>query len=119
MIATPHRVFDESEATARVELATGIWVDRWRNLPGATMVAFVDPRSPSQQARFNQLRDEAITLLHAKGYDDLVPKVDDNLFGAAIDPRAAQDDAIESRLSEMLGLGVPIGVFLAPPGVHL
>src|SRR5581483_5828765 len=32
VIVTPHRVVDESAATARVQLATGIWVDRWRAL---------------------------------------------------------------------------------------
>lgn len=119
VIATPHRVVSEDEATARIELATGVWVDRWRALPGATEVAFIDPRTPAQQARFTQLRSEIITLLRARGLDDLVAKVDDNLFGAAIDQRIYEDDDIQPRFGEMLELGVPIAVFIAPPGVHL
>ena len=119
VIATPHRVVSEAEATARIELTSGIWVERWRALPGATEVAFVDPRTPAQQMRFAQLRSEVITLLRARGLDDLVGKVDDNLFGAAIDSRVYQDPDFQPRFGEMLQLGVPIGVFLAPPGVHL
>jgi hypothetical protein len=119
VIATPHRVMSESEATARVELTTGAWVDRWRALPGATEVAYVDPRTPAQQSRFAQLHTEVIALLHARGLDDLVPKVDDNLFGAAIDQRIYLDNDIQPRFAEMLELGVPIAVFIAPPGVHL
>jgi hypothetical protein len=119
VIATPHRVVSEAEATARIELTTGIWVERWRALRGATEVAFVDPRTPEQQVRFAQLRSEVITLLRAHGMDDLVGKVDDNLFGAAIDSRVYQDPEFQPRFGEMLALGVPIGVFIAPPEVHL
>jgi hypothetical protein len=119
VIATTHRVVGEAEATARVELTTGIWVERWRALPGATEVAYVDPRTPAQQVRFAQLRSEVITLLRARGLDDLVGKIDDNLFGAAIDARVYQDPDFQPRFGEMLQLGVPIGVFIAPPGVHL
>jgi hypothetical protein len=118
VIATTHRVFTESEATARVELATGVWVDRWRSLPGVTQIAYVDPRTPQQQARFAQLRTEVIALLHQRGFDDLISKLDDNLFGAAIDARVYQDPDIQPRLGEMLSLGVPIAVFIGPPGVH-
>ena len=119
VIATPHRVVSEAEATARVELATGAWVDRWRALPGATQVAFVDPRTPAQQARFAQLRAEVIRLLRDRGFDDLAIKLDDNLFGAAIDQRIYDDNDLQPRFGEMLELGVPIAVFIAPPGTHL
>jgi hypothetical protein len=119
VIATPQRVVSEAEATARVQLTTGIWVERWRALSGATEVAYVDPRTPAEQARFAQLRSEVITLLRERGLDDLVGKVDDNLFGAAIDARVYQDPDFQPRFGEMLELGVPIGVFIAPAGVHL
>jgi hypothetical protein len=119
VIATTHRVMSEADATARVELTTGAWVDRWRALPGATLVAYVDPRTPEQQARFTRLRTEVLALLHDRGVDDLAPKVDDNLFGAAIDQRIYLDNDLQSRFAEMLELGVPIGIFIAPPGVHL
>ena len=119
VIATPHRVVSEAEATARVQLATGIWVERWRALPGATEVAYVDPRTPAEQARFTELRSELISMLRARGFDDLVGKLDDNLFGAAIDVRVYSDPEFQPRFGEMLELGVPMGVFVAAPGVHL
>jgi hypothetical protein len=119
VIATPHRVVSQAEATARVQLATGIWVERWRALPGAIEVAFVDPRTPEEQARYAQLRTEVVSLLRERGFDDLVAKIDDNLFGAAIDGRVYEDPEFQPRFGEMLQLGVPIGVFIAPPGAHL
>jgi hypothetical protein len=82
-------------------------------------VAYVDPRTPAQQARFTQLRAELIALLRARGFDDLVGKVDDNLFGAAIDARVYENPEFQPRFGEMLELGVPMGVFIAAPGVHL
>lgn len=119
VIATPHRVVSEAEATARVQLATGIWVERWRAVPGVTQVAYVDPRTPVQQARFAELRTEVISMLRARAFDDLVRKVDDNLFGAAIDARVYSDPEFQPRFGEMLELGVPMGVFIAAPGAHL
>ena len=119
VIVTPHRVITEDQATARVELATGVWIDRFRALPGATQVAYFDPRTPVQQARFSQLHTELIALLHARGFDDLIRRVDDNLFSAAIDARVYYDSEIAPRFSEMLGIGVPMAVFISPPSVKL
>jgi hypothetical protein len=49
--------------------------------------------------------------------DDLANLVDLNLFAVSIDARASDD--VKSRLTEMLELGVPMAVFVAPPGTHL
>jgi hypothetical protein len=117
VIVTPHRVLQESEATARIQLATGQWVDAWRRVSGATEVAFVDPRNPTQTARFAQLRSEVIDHLRSNGLDDLAGLVDLNLFAVSIDTRVPDD--IKSRLAEMLELGVPMAVFITPPGTHL
>jgi hypothetical protein len=117
VIVTPHRVRNESDATARIELATGIWVDKWRALPGARELASVDPRSPTQQARFVQLRTEVVDLLRGQQLNDLAELVDRNLFAVSIDQRISRD--VKARVEEMLSLGVPMAVFLAPPGTHL
>ena len=111
MIETP-------DATAVIHLATGFHIDEWRKIPGAVEVAFVDPRSPEQQAEFARLRREVIPMLQAAGLDDIVPHVDDNLFGAAIDDRltSPENQPIQSRLQAMLDLGLPTAIFLAPPG---
>ena len=113
--ATFHRVLDAADATARVNLATGIWVERWRALPDAVEVASVDPRTRAERSEFEQLRREVIAELRDAGLDDLVPRVDDNLFGASLDSRVPF--GAQLRMSRMLALGVPTAVFVAPPSV--
>ena len=82
---------------------------RW---PSTTRVSL------AQQAEFARLRSEVIPMLHAAGLDDLVPHVDDNLFGAAIDDRltSPENQPIQERLQSMLDLGLPTAIFVAPPG---
>ena len=116
-IITKHRVLDEADATGRVQLATGMWVDKWRALPNVKELAFVDPRDPQEQARFAQLHAEVVDLLHAQHLDDLTELLDKNLFAVSIDQRISP--AVKSKVEEMLSLGVPMAVFLAPPGTHL
>lgn len=117
---TTHRVVEPADATAVIHLSTGFKVDEWRAKPGAVEVGFIDPRSPEQQAEFARLRGEAIQMLHAAGLDDIVPHVDDNLFGAAIDDRLTtpENQLIQERLQRMLDLGLPTAIFLAPPGTE-
>jgi hypothetical protein len=117
VIVTPHRVLDESQATARVELATGIWVDKWRALPGVRELASVDPRTPEERDYFAELRKESIDLLHQQHLDDVADLVDLNLFAVSIDQRIPA--AVKVRVETMLALGVPMAVFVAPPGTHL
>jgi hypothetical protein len=115
---TTSRVIEPTDATAIVHLATGFHIDEWLKVPGAVQVAFVDARSPEQQAEFARLRGEVIPMLHAAGLDDIIPHVDDNVFGAAIDDRltAPENQPIQSRLQAMLDLGLPTAIFVAPPG---
>jgi hypothetical protein len=115
-IATTHRVVDEADATDRVQIATGRFVDVWRGVAGAREVAFYDPRSQDERARFDQLRGQVITLLNDQGLADAVPAVDSNLFAVSILPKAGRD--IRGRVEEMLTLGVPMAVFITPPGLQ-
>jgi len=117
---TTYRVIEPADATAVVHLATGHHIDEWRNVPGAVQVAYVDPRSPAQQAEFARLRGEVIPMLHDAGLDDIIPQVDDNVFGAAIDDRltSPENQPIQSRLQSMLDLGLPTAMFIAPPGTE-
>jgi hypothetical protein len=114
---TDHRVVDPDEATAVVHMATGLYVDRWRAVPGAVEVAFVDPRSPAELDEFERLREEVVDELGDAGLDDLVPLVDSNLFGASIDERVPS--GAEERMARMLELGEPTAMFIAPPGASL
>jgi hypothetical protein len=111
--ATFHRVLDPSQATARVNLATGIWVERWRDVEDAVELAEDDPRTPAERREFERLRDAVIAELRADGLDELVPRVDDSLFGLAIDERISA--SVQEKVTEMLRIGVPVAVFVAGP----
>ena len=111
---THHRVIEEEDATARVVLATGRYVEEFRARGDAVEVAFHDPRSPADIERYDQLRTESIAELRSLGLDDVVVAVDEYLFGAAIDPRAPE--RLRRKLDEMLAIGGPTAVFLTEPG---
>jgi len=111
---TPKRTATAAEVDAELVLVTGSKIERWSSVPGVVMVADVDLRSEEERAEFAALRAAAIDRLTAAGFDDLVPLVDENLFGASIDPRLPDD--VHEALAEMLLLGQRTVVFLAPPG---
>lgn len=111
--ATSHRVLDAHLATARIELATGTHVARWRDVTGAVEIAGFDPRDGAARAEQAGLRREVIATLRRLGLDELVHEVDDNLFGAAIDDRVPE--ATQQQMGRMLELGTPIAVFVLPP----
>jgi hypothetical protein len=114
---TRHRVITAEDADATVALATGIFVEQWRDVPGAVEVAFVEPRDDSEMAAYDRLHREVVDELRAAGLDDLVPMVDSNLFGASIDPRIS--DRAEEGMARMLLLGQETAIFVAPPGASL
>jgi hypothetical protein len=114
---TDHRVIDAEDATATVHLVTGRYIEPWRALPEAVEVAYVEPRDDAERAEFAGLRAEVIDDLQGEGLDDLVPMVDDNLFGLSIDERIS--DRAQRWTARMLRLGEPTAVFVTPPGVEL
>jgi hypothetical protein len=109
---TAHRTIDPAEATALVHLATGTAIEDWRGRADAVEVASSDHRSPAARAEFAALRAEVLAALEAAGRDDVVPLVDGNLFGAALDPDL--DASTRRDLSRMLGIGVPYAVYVVP-----
>jgi hypothetical protein len=117
VIATRHRVLDTGDATAKVVLATGTFVERWRDVPGVEEVATVDPRSPTERREFDRLRAKVIDDLRASGLDDLVPAVDENLFAVGTDSRVSPLTRLD--VNDMFDLGVPTAVFVAPPDAEL
>ncbi len=110
---TDHRVRPRQRADAQVHLATGGYVDRWRQVPGAVEVANYEPRTASQVARAEELRARVIGRLRVEGLADVAEQVDTNLFGASLDPRISAEDLAD--LTELLDLGQPMAVFIAPP----
>lgn len=111
---TPQRVKEQGEVTAEIHLVSGRYIDEWRARPGYTEVVEVDARSDEQRERFDQLRREVIAELGALGRDDLIDELDVNLFGASLDPTIP--GSIVDAMSEMLLLGQPVAIFIAPPG---
>jgi hypothetical protein len=114
---TDHRVIETQEATATVHLVTGRYIEPWRAVQGAVEVAYVEPRSAAGRDEFSELRATVIDDLRSDGLGDLVPMVDDNLFGLSIDERISE--RAERMTARMLVLGEPTAVFIAPPGVDL
>jgi len=111
---TPQRVFDEGEYDAEIQFVSGEYIDRARERDGFVEVAHADVRTDAERERFAALRERVLTRLTEIGRDDLLAKVDENLFGASLEPDLPRD--IVDDMSEMLLLGEPIAVFLAPPG---
>jgi hypothetical protein len=100
-------------ADAQIHLATGAYVDRWRRVPEAVEVATYEPRSDAEIARAADVRASVLARLRVEGLDDVAAQVDTNLFGASLDPRISPEDLVD--LTELLELGQPTAVFIAPP----
>lgn len=111
---TPWRVKFPGENDAEIHLVSGMFIEQWRERPGHVEVLVHDARTPSEAARFDELRARVTTDLVAIGRDDLVPEVSINLFGASLDPDIPE--RIRRDLAEMILLGEPIAIFLAPAG---
>lgn len=109
---TPHRAGPRELADAQVHLATGGYIERWRAIPDAVEVATYDPRTDAERAEFAAVRADLVARLTAEGLDDLVPSVDENLFGLSIDPRLSAAD--HADLARLIELGQPMAVFVAP-----
>ena len=108
-----HRVWDPPEATARIVLASGGWVERWSEEPGAVQIAYDDPRTTSERAEFERARASAAAGLARIGRGDLVARLDTDLFDLALNEGVA--DGVNLELGRMIDLGVPVAVFVLPP----
>jgi hypothetical protein len=110
---TDHRTSRRSDADAQIHLATGGYVDTWRQVPGAVEVATYDPRSDEQRTEYEDVRSAFVARLAAEGLDELVPLVDTNLFGISTDQRISAAD--HADLGRLIELGQPMSVFIAAP----
>ena len=64
---TDHRVGPRAEADAQIHLATGGYVDAWRDVPDAVEVASFDSRTPEQKEEYAAVRARLIDRLEAEG----------------------------------------------------
>ena len=110
--ATPYRVRPRAEADAQIHLATGGYIEAWREVPDAIEVASFDARTSAQVAEYDEVRERFTARLVAEGLDDLVALVDTNLFGMSVDPRLSAAD--QADIGRLIELGQPMVVFVAP-----
>jgi hypothetical protein len=111
---THHRVLPPGTYDAEVHLVSGVYIEEWRERGDHVEVAAVDVRTDDERARFADLRDRVGLRLEEIGRWELIETVDRNLFGASLDPELPQD--VIDDLAEMLLLGEPVSVFIAPAG---
>lgn len=110
---TRHRVRPPGDATARITLATGVLVERWRAVEGATEVATTDPRSAAQRREFDRLRRQVLTSLDEADLSMLAVRLDEHLFEVATDVRLPA--RLQPAVTRMLDLGVETAIFVGPP----
>jgi hypothetical protein len=110
--ATEHRVADPSAADAQVHLATGAYIERWRQVPFAVEVATYEPRDAAELALYHQTRRRLIERLAEEGLTDVIEQVDFNLFGGSLDADLSAADIAD--FTTLLDLGQPMSVFIAP-----
>ena len=111
--ATRYRVIDPADATGVVHLAIGPDdIDVWRAKPGVREVVRTDPRTRRERAEYQRLRTQVIDELDAAGLGDLVPTVDENLFGLSLNTRVPEP--ARQKLIRMTNLGLPAAVFIGP-----
>lgn len=111
---TPHRLLAPGRFTAVVHLSVGPDQAVWEAKPGVRRVAYSDLRTPAERAEYARLRTEVIAGLKAAHLDDVVPEVDQSLYGATANHSDLPKPVLR-RMLRMLYLGLPVAVFVGPP----
>jgi hypothetical protein len=117
--ATPQRVLAPGSWDSEIHLVSGPYIDEWRARDDQELVEVVvyDRRTAAERQRFDELAARVDRRLVEVGRGDMVPNTRLNLLGAWLTP-GLPDDVVDD-LGEMLDLGQPIAVFIAPPGAFL
>ena len=110
--ATEHRVRERPREGAQIHLATGAYIDLWRQVPFAVEVATYEPRDAGELARYHHTRRRLEERLASEGLTDIVGCVDTNLFGGSLDERISAADIADFTI--LLDIGQPMSVFIAP-----
>lgn len=107
-------VVGPDEQVPVIVVATGPRVEDWRARPAAVEVASADPRSPEEAARQEELFGRVQRRLREEGRADQADMVEQNLLVVAVDGEVPSD--VRDDLDEIIDLGAPTGVFVAPAG---
>jgi hypothetical protein len=113
--ATSHRVFPPGSYDGEVHVVSGGWIDRWPDMhPESERLLVHDHRDDDERHRFDQLKARVAVRLNELGRTDLLDTFEISMFAASLDPALPTD--VVADLSEMLLIGEPLAIFLAPPG---
>lgn len=108
----PHRVLDAADASARVVVASGGWIDEVAAQEGAVRIAFDDQRTAAELAEFDEVLQEAADALEATGRGDLVDRLDRDLFDVALNQGIEPEVAVV--VGRLMDIGVPTAVYIVP-----
>jgi hypothetical protein len=110
----PRHVRSPEEATAEVVVVTGGAIDSVARRPGAVRVASDDPRTAEERDGAREAKEEAIQALERIGRPDLIPRIDTDLFGLALNEGLPPE--VTGPLARMLDAGHEAAVFVVPAG---
>jgi hypothetical protein len=108
--AVEHRVLLPADADAEVHVSVGPDIALWESRADATMIAYADPRTDAQRARFEQARRDSIDELVALGRDDLVKLVDLAPFMLFLDD--SLPESTRQTIAPLGDIGQPLAVFV-------
>lgn len=112
----PHRVRSSDEVDAVVHVVSGApAIERTLALPGARLLAEVDPRSPAERARAAEVTEHAVARLREEGRTELAEALagEGNLFGLLLAPDLPPD--VKADVTELIELFLPTAVIVTPP----
>lgn len=111
--ATRYHVAEPEDVEVEVHVATGPQIDVWRADLRYEEVAYADARTDAERAEFEQLRRDVVADLRASGLDELVPRVDDNLWSLGVHEDVGEGTKV--KVARLLEIGMPSAVFVGPP----
>ena len=111
-----HRVLEPADATAVVHLSVGPDIAAWREVPGAEQVAYVDGRTDAERARYDRLYEQLADGLAEAGLGSMVPQLDVVLINIPLNPEVPVE--LRDVAGEMMDIGLPTAVFVAPPSAR-
>jgi hypothetical protein len=107
-----HRLLEGQPPTAIVTVVGGErLIDDFRQDPERQEVAYFEPRSPGERARFDELRADVQSTIDDVGLSDEID-LDTSLFTTGQTSTLPRRSKLE--LGEMIDLGLPVAVFVEP-----
>ena len=110
---TQHRTLRPEEATARVELVTGTYLDDWRRVPGAVEVGPFDLRSPRSSRSWPTCGPRWRWSSSRRGWRSSSRTSTPTSSGPP--STSERRSRLRVKMDRMLKIGLPTSVFITPP----